>query len=128
MPLELGIFLGAKKFGTGLHKKKNCLILEKEQYRYQEYISDISGQDVYHHNDNPEHVVKQIRDWLANTSERISVPSSQNIWLRFLKFKDDLPQMCESVNLDIDDLIFRDISMLISAWLETYGKSATYAA
>jgi hypothetical protein len=30
MPLELGIFLGAQRFGTRQHKTKNCLILDRE--------------------------------------------------------------------------------------------------
>src|SRR5207244_972943 len=44
MPLELGLFLGAKRFGTGKHKAKTCLILDVERYRYQKFISDIAGQ------------------------------------------------------------------------------------
>ena len=35
MPLELGIFLGAKKFGIEEQKRKKCLVLDREQYRYQ---------------------------------------------------------------------------------------------
>jgi hypothetical protein len=30
MPLELGMFLGAQRFGAGRHKNKNCLILDRE--------------------------------------------------------------------------------------------------
>jgi len=46
MPLELGIFLGAKRFGGPKQKRKNCLILDREKYRYQQYCSDIAGQDI----------------------------------------------------------------------------------
>jgi hypothetical protein len=46
MPLELGLFLGAKRFGGNDHKQKNCLILDIEQFRYQKFISDLGGQDV----------------------------------------------------------------------------------
>ncbi len=35
MPFELGVFLGTKKFGSEEQKRKKCLILDKEQYRYQ---------------------------------------------------------------------------------------------
>lgn len=34
MPLELGVFLGAKRYGAGKQKRKSCLILERERYRY----------------------------------------------------------------------------------------------
>lgn len=43
MPLELGTFLGAKHFGSEIQKKKTCLILDKEKFRYQKFISDIAG-------------------------------------------------------------------------------------
>ena len=53
MPLELGIFLGARRFGQGRHKQKCCLILDRERYRYRAFISDISGQDVCGHQEDP---------------------------------------------------------------------------
>ena len=43
MPLELGVFLGAKKFGIEEQERKKCLILDAEPYRYQQFISDIAG-------------------------------------------------------------------------------------
>lgn len=42
MPLELGLFLGAKRYGTGKQRTKLCLILDRERYRYQKYCSDIA--------------------------------------------------------------------------------------
>lgn len=44
MPLELGIFLGAKRFGGAHHRNKRALILDRDQWRYQTYCSDIAGQ------------------------------------------------------------------------------------
>ena len=35
MPLELGIFLGAKRFGVDEQKRKKCLVMDREPYRYQ---------------------------------------------------------------------------------------------
>jgi hypothetical protein len=46
MPLELGIFLGAKKYGNEQNNNKACIIFDREQYRYQKFISDISGHDI----------------------------------------------------------------------------------
>src|SRR5436309_3664590 len=36
MPFELGLFLGAKRFGTGRQKRKSTLILDRERYRFQQ--------------------------------------------------------------------------------------------
>jgi hypothetical protein len=49
MPLELGLFLGAKTFGSGDHKRKVAIILDTERFRYQKFISDIAGQDIRAH-------------------------------------------------------------------------------
>lgn len=38
MPLELGIFLGAKRFGGRRQKEKRLLILDIEAYRYQKFV------------------------------------------------------------------------------------------
>jgi hypothetical protein len=45
MPFELGLFLGARRFGGARPQRdKQCLVLEAERYRYQKYLSDIAGQ------------------------------------------------------------------------------------
>jgi hypothetical protein len=49
MPLELGIFLGCKAFGSRLQRSKCCLVLDSEPYRYRGWISDIAGQDIEIH-------------------------------------------------------------------------------
>jgi hypothetical protein len=33
MPLELGVFLGARRFGATAQRKKTCLILDRDRYR-----------------------------------------------------------------------------------------------
>ena len=45
MPLELGIDLGCRRFGSKNHKQKLLLILDREPYRYQKFMSDIIGGD-----------------------------------------------------------------------------------
>ncbi len=52
MPLELGPFIGARRFGTGVQTRKSCLVLDRQTHRYQEFISDIAGQDIDAHHDN----------------------------------------------------------------------------
>ena len=45
MPLELGFFMAAKKYGAKEQKQKKCLILDTDAHRYLSFISDIRGQD-----------------------------------------------------------------------------------
>lgn len=64
MPFELGLDFGCKRFKGGAHNDKKCLILDKEPYRYKKSLSDISGNDISNHNNSPEKVIGQIRQWL----------------------------------------------------------------
>ena len=60
MPLELGIFIGCRRFGGKHHQLKNYLVLGDKPYDYQKYISDLSGQDIACHQATPEGIIKAI--------------------------------------------------------------------
>ena len=117
MPLELGIFLGAKRFGAKEQKRKNCLVLDRELYRYQQFISDIAGQDIQVHNNSPETIIKVVRNWLRTTSRRETLPSGNIIWERYQNFMKDLPQMAQDFQLEVNDLIFNDYVWVLGKWL-----------
>lgn len=117
MPLELGIFLGAKKFGVQEQKRKNCLVLDREPYRYQQFISDIAGQDIQVHSNSPELVIKVVRNWLRTGTGRQTILSGNVIWKRYQKFVKDLPQLAQDFQLEINDLIFNDYVWLLGKWL-----------
>lgn len=120
MPLELGVFLGAIFFGNKKQQSKNALILDRESYRYQKFISDIAGHDIKAHNSDPEVLIKLIRNWLHNARDgKAELPGAAEMVRRFNRFKNDLPEMCLLVKKDIHELTFLDRSMLISSWLDT---------
>lgn len=123
MPLELGIFLGAKKFGIEEQGRKKCLVLDKEPYRYQQFISDIAGQDIYAHNNTPEEIVKRVRDWLRTASGRPTIPSGSIIWERYRTFLEALPRTVQKLQLVVDDLIFNDYTTVIKTWLDANTDS-----
>ncbi len=119
MPLELGFFLGAKFFGNRQQKAKNCLILDSDQYRYRNSISDIAGHDIHSHNADVEQLIKLIRNWLHDAARgEAKLPGGVEMVRRFNKFRADLPKMSEVAKKDVDELTFLDRSMLISSWLE----------
>jgi hypothetical protein len=68
MPLELGLFLGAKKFGSQTQRGKVAIIFDTEQYRYQKFISDIAGQDIHAHDNHPGKLIRSIRNALNSAS------------------------------------------------------------
>ena len=116
MPLELGIFLGAKRYGDKVQKKKRLLVLDKERYRYQKSISDISGQDIKSHGGKEDRAIRCIRDWLQTASGRSTLPGAGHITKRYRAFETALPFICDALKLDVDELTFNDLWETIVAW------------
>ncbi|HEX9941311.1 MAG TPA: hypothetical protein VGG03_04790 [Thermoanaerobaculia bacterium] len=116
MPLELGMFLGAKRYGQDQQKEKVCLILDRESYRYQKFISDISGQDIRAHEGNPKAAIVIVRNWLRNASPSISMPGGEALVSRYEAFRKKLPAMCKKLSLSERELTFIDYTWLISEW------------
>lgn len=117
MPFELGVFVGAMSFGQGKQKAKNCLILDKQPFRYQKFISDIAGQDIKSHGNSAERLIKCVRDWLNSASKGKIIPGGKEIFRRYKVFKKELPKMCKAERIDVDELTFDDYSQFVSRWL-----------
>ena len=117
MPLELGLFLGAKRYGDARQQTKSCKILDTERFRYQKFCSDIAGQDISAHGGDPERVVKVVRDWLRANRPAVSIPGGSRLVRRYYQFQDDLPTLCESLMLDVDELTFIDFQNIVIEWL-----------
>jgi hypothetical protein len=119
MPLELGIFLGAKRFGTGEQRNKQGLILDRESERYQKFCSNIAGNDIRSHNGSARDAVKLVRNWLRSAldgSER-TIPSGVLMVERYERFQRELPLLCNALRLEHDDLTFRDYTTVTVGWL-----------
>jgi hypothetical protein len=85
MPFELGMDFGCRAFGAPHLGDKKLLILERERYRYQAALSDISGFDIRAHNDDPQEIVAAARDWL-NCEAGTDLPGPSFVWDRFIDF------------------------------------------
>ncbi len=118
MPLELGLFLGARRFGNVAQRRKSCLILDRYKYRYQEFMSDIAGQDIAAHGDDVEQAIKAVRDWLAvSNAGTIPAPGKAAIAKRHRRFMIDLPAICSATDRDVSELTFTEYADAASTWL-----------
>jgi hypothetical protein len=70
MPYELGLDIGCIEFGPRALKTKKVLILETERFHIQKVLSDIAGQDIENHNDDPRTLIRKVRDWFASVSSK----------------------------------------------------------
>jgi hypothetical protein len=121
MPLELGIFLGARRFGAQDQRRKSCLILDRTPYRYQIFCSDISGQEVRPHHNQGDLALRAVRNWLqASLPAGRGLPGASAAVTRYAHFRLELPFMCREKSLGVSDLTFLDYRQLVEAWIEVF--------
>jgi hypothetical protein len=126
MPLELGLFLGAKRFGTGRQQAKNCLVMDVERYRYQKFISDIAGQDIAVHGGKPARAIRIVRDWLSDAAGKAAkLPGGAAVANRYEDFRKELPVACENMGVEPDELTFNDYVVQVEEWLRANAWTPT---
>ena len=116
MPLELGIFLGAKRYGQAGQKSKRALILDVDQYRYQRFISDLAGMDIHEHGGNPARALRETRDWLANVTRRV-LPSADRVDRLHQTFQADFPALARALEFDPLRVPYVDFERIVVEWL-----------
>jgi hypothetical protein len=118
MPLELGMFLAAKRFGDRLQRRKACLILDRDAFRYQKFISDIAGQDIHAHGRNEARAIAVTRDRLRAWSGS-PMQGGTEIHRQYRTFKTQLPTLCRDLGLKLAEVTFNDFTNMTAEWLRT---------
>jgi hypothetical protein len=120
MPLELGLFLGAQEYGSGAQRRKRSLVLDAERYRYQKFISDIAGQDIRAHRNDPEQAIACVRAMLSTTlNGGARIPGETIIRTRYAHFRRDLPVLCQRSHVSVAELQFVEYRYFVQRWLQT---------
>jgi len=117
MPLELGLFLGARKFGGRAQARKKLLILDRDPHRYQTFMSDIGGQDIHAHGGEVSRLIAEVAAWLRDEAHDANVPGGRAIAAEFARFRADLPGIAVAQHLEIDELTFKDLTSIAAAWI-----------
>lgn len=123
MPFELGIDYGCQKFLDGVWKEKKILILEKDKYRYQKALSDLSGSDIKNHDDDPIKIILSVRDWFI-TEELGTSTSGKTIWKDFNDFNAFLYDKCveENGHESVDEVPVTEIIHFMDIWFTSKEK------
>jgi hypothetical protein len=117
MPLELGLFLGAKRFGGTGQSAKRCLVLDADRHRFRQFLSDLAGQDIHSHNGLLANLIREIAGWLRDQSRDPKVPGGRKIAAEFETFEKALSAICARRDLEPDELTFGDLTDLIAEYL-----------
>jgi hypothetical protein len=122
MPYELGLDIGATEYGGKKLRTKRILILETDRYHYQKVISDIAGQDIAHHNDDPKILLLRIRNWVSvNFIDRI-IPGQTEIWKTFNQFNADLTIRLSATytTKEMEDMPIGDYLKFAREWISKF--------
>ncbi|MEO8927841.1 MAG: hypothetical protein ABI306_11835 [Caulobacteraceae bacterium] len=125
MPLELGLFIGARRFDSGKQKTKKALILDAERYRYQDFISDIAGQDIQAHGGDIDRLIDHVATWLRDQTPDPDAPGGDAIAEEYSRFAADPPAICADKSLKSDKITFKDLSLLAANWIVAESASPT---
>lgn len=117
MPFELGLTLGIRAAGRK-HSQHRVLILERQKYSYQKFLSDIAGQDLQAHGGDVEGMILRVRNWLRTETGR-DLPGPKQISADLQKFRATLPLSCESAGIAPRDLPFPELLAMQMQFLRT---------
>jgi hypothetical protein len=128
MPFELGLDYACRLYHGKKWQQKKCLILEAEKYRFQAALSDLSNSDIKEHENKPDKVVLQVRNWLVQEGLG-SGPSSTVIWYEFNDFMgalyDELSAGSWSQR-DLDNLPVTELLLHMKKWIEKAPNKSSH--
>ena len=117
MAFELGLFPGCCEFGGKGHKRKSCLILDRERCRYRRSLSGLSGRDIQGHKNDPKQAITAVRNWLATESHLPDRSGGSFIVGQYQRFRKEVPNLCQRAKLRVAELSFNDYCRPVAAWL-----------
>ena len=105
-------------------KSKKILILDTERYHYQKVISDISGQDISAHNDEPKTLILKVRNWLSSNTEDIVLASTNEIWIAYNQFIDDLTSILSATYTEeeLKEMPISDYIKFTNDWIKKFKQ------
>lgn len=120
MPFELGLFLGMNECRTRGSEGRVALIMDKERYRYQKFLSDLAGRDPRSHGGKVETACRVVRDWLRDHTDEM-LPSGSRMWVRYEAFRRQLPTQCAELNLVPAELTYNEYCTLAANWIRRFA-------
>ena len=107
-------------------KSKRFLVLEKDQHEFKKALSDLSGVDIKSHGNEPEKLVRAVRDWFVETVGLKHAPAPSILWYRFTDFASDFYDQRLAEGYSGDDLNMMPTLEYIDAirdWIALQARS-----
>jgi len=120
MPMELGLHLGARMLGHGRQRRKKALILDAKLHRYDAALSDISGQDIETHANDPDQAMRCVRNWLSEHRQHQAppLPGVAAMQADYRLFQREIGDLLIARRLDaLNDLTHSDFIFAVHDWV-----------
>jgi len=125
MPFELGVDYGCRLVGRKPLKAKRFLVLEKDPHEFKKALSDLSGVDIKSHGNEPENLVRAVRDWFVETAGVKGAKSPLALWYAFTDFASDFYDSRMASGYSGDDLNMMPVPEYIDAIRDWLAKKST---
>jgi hypothetical protein len=110
-----------RKYGDAEQNTKSSIVLDTEQFRYQAFCSDIAGQDIRAHGNQPAKAIAAVRGMLATAlGGAARIPGEAKINERFTQFRKELPGICRPLHVKPRELQFVETRSLVEEWLTSH--------
>ena len=126
MPFELGLAIGAKRFGRQ-QRNDSIKIMVAERYRLPAYLSDLGGNDPAAHDNESANVVRIVRDFLHTDPTGAILPGPRHFVSAFEAFKGALPGIARGIDHQPDEInsliSYRQFIWCVAEFLKTRADS-----
>lgn len=102
MPFELGLAIGAKRFGR--RPRDRIKIMVGERYKLPAYLSDLGGNDPDAHEGQPEKVIRIVRNYLQHTPTGGVLAGPAKLAADFATFKARLPAIAQGIDFQPEEV------------------------
>jgi hypothetical protein len=102
MPFELGLALGAKRFGR--RPRDRIKIMVAERYRLPAYLSDLGGNDPEAHEQEPDKVIRIVRNYLRHSPRGGMLAGPAKLAADFTTFKTRLPAIAKGIDFQPEEV------------------------
>jgi hypothetical protein len=104
MPFELGMAMGARRFGGRSHKSDKIKIMVRERYKLPEYLSDLGGNDPDAHHGDPHKVIRIARDVLHASPHGQLLAGPAKLITTFDQFTAALPDIARGAQHEPNEI------------------------
>ena len=125
MPFELGLALGAKRFGR--RPGDRIKIMVADPYRLPAYLSDLGGNDPSAHKNDPVQVIRIVSSFLQRPPSGGLLPGPAKLRADFERFKAQLPEVAREIHHQREEISgfgnYRIFVWCVAEFLKKAGRS-----